>query len=569
MTRRRRLILFISLFLFLAIGSKVSAFQLGENFNFYIESSYDISGRSELPTALIKVTPKVYFFADKNWWDSLGNSRQTEVFNALDNLSQEFETKIYPNLTSTFGSEWKPGIDGDEKITILLQQMKEGIGGYFRDADEYLRVQVPGSNEREMVYLATSQIETPQAKSFLSHEFVHLITFNQKDKNYGISEETWLNEARAEYAPTLLGYDSVYEGSNLQNRTKIFLEAPFDSLTEWKNRREDYGVLNLFTQYLVDHYGVGVLVDSLKSNEIGIPSLNNALLKNGFNVDFGKIFTDWTIAVFINNCNLGPNYCYLSKNLEKIHVSPSINFLPLTGKSTLSITNVTKNWTGEWQKFIGGNGVLKFEFQGLAGLNFKVPYLVLDKDGKYSLDFLVLDKNQKGEIYVSDFNAKNTALIVIPSLQTKISDFDGVDPTYPFSVTVSVLERTAAQEEELIKQLLAQIAALQIEIAKVKARLDAIQHKNNFSCQIIVSNLSVGVVNDAEIKCLQEFLKAQGTDIYPEGLVTGYFGSLTKAAVIRFQEKYVSDVLAPWGLTKGTGRVAQTTRNKINELLGR
>ena len=75
--------------------------------------------------------------------------------------------------------------------------------------------------------------------------------------------------------------------------------------------------------------------------------------------------------------------------------------------------------------------------------------------------------------------------------------------------------------------------------------------------------------NNFEVRCLQEFLKAQGPEIYPEGLVTGNFLSLTQAAVIRFQEKYADEVLAPWGITKGTGFVGSTTRAKLNELLGK
>ena len=66
---------------------------------------------------------------------------------------------------------------------------------------------------------------------------------------------------------------------------------------------------------------------------------------------------------------------------------------------------------------------------------------------------------------------------------------------------------------------------------------------------------------------MQSFLKAQGTDIYPEGLVTGNFGSLTKAAVIRFQEKYASDILTPVGLLKGSGYVGAKTIAKINQLI--
>ena len=43
----------------------------------------------------------------------------------------------------------------------------------------------------------------------------------------------------------------------------------------------------------------------------------------------------------------------------------------------------------------------------------------------------------------------------------------------------------------------------------------------------------------------------------------------SSAAVIRFQEKYASEILAPWKITEGTGFVGKTTRAKLSALLGR
>lgn len=51
-----------------------------------------------------------------------------------------------------------------------------------------------------------------------------------------------------------------------------------------------------------------------------------------------------------------------------------------------------------------------------------------------------------------------------------------------------------------------------------------------------------------------------------KGLETIFFGSLTKQAVIRFQEKYSAEVLFPLGLVRGTGYVGTLTRQKINRL---
>ena len=113
--------------------------------------------------------------------------------------------------------------------------------------------------------------------------------------------------------------------------------------------------------------------------------------------------------------------------------------------------------------------------------------------------------------------------------------------------------------------LQAQIASLLAQIQQLQQQLTAAQGGAATTTGLCLSaNLKKGMKGDA-VKTLQEGLK-QDPSVYPEGLTTGYFGPLTKAAVIRFQEKYASDILAPWGLTKGTGFVGSTTRAKFNAL---
>jgi len=571
--------------MFLTLPVFVSAISLGEKADFFVDLTYDLSQREEISATLQAIGPNLYFYIDDDWWGPLDYQKKQEVERALSSLGSEFYYKIYPTLTSTFRYEWSPGIDKDNRITVLIHPMKEGAGGYFNNGDEYPRLQNPKSNEREMVYLNADYITSPLAKSLLAHEFVHLITFNQKEKNQGVEEEVWLNEARAEYAPTLVGYDSEYKGSNLEKRVKIFLENPSDSLTEWLGQEADYGGLNLFTQYLVEKYGVKILADSLQSSKTGISSINEALEKNGFDVDFSQIFTDWTITVSANDCSLGEKYCYKNENLKNLQLTPSINFLPLIGRSTLGVNQTAKNWSGNWFKFIGGvKGTLKIEFIGNPENLFKVPYLSKNISGQYSLNFFELNEYQRGGILVPKFGTEISSVTIIPSIQSKTSGFLSPEPAFPFFWEASTIVEIEEVEENsnskylekpiskmTKEEILAKISEIEELLEQLKnrvAQIEAEEETEEISCQKFEENLFYGLRNDARVSCLQEFLKSQEGEIYPEGLVTGNFLTLTKAAVIRFQERYAEEILTPLGLAEGTGFVGEMTRAKINQLLG-
>ncbi len=552
--------------LFLVMPLLARADTLLEKKDFFVDPFYDSTGRDKITAVLQNITNKIYFYFDDKWWESLDIDKRKEVNIAISDLNQEFENKIYPTLTFYYGSEWKPGIDNDERITVLVHPMIQGAAGYFNPGDEYPRAQVSSSNQREMVYLNSNYIASSINKSFFAHEFTHLITFNQKDRTYGVSEDVWLNEARAEYGPSLLGHDKVYQGSNLQRRVEQFLDTPQDSITEWQGKSSDYGALNLFTQYLVDYYGFSILTESLKTNKTGITSLNYALQKKGFTEDFSQIFTNWTIAMFVNNCAVGPKYCYLNDNLKNLRVAPFIYFLPTVGESTLNVGYLTKDWAGNWQKIIGGKTSLTIEFIGDVKANFKVPYIVEGPSGIFSVKFLELSQSKKGTVFIQD--GRINSLTIIPSSQTKTADFGDKDPSYQFSWSVSTEksknEGNNSGETELIQQLQARIAELKAEVARLQAQLGL----PSSNCQKFDNNLYYGIKSSPEVNCLQKFLKEQGPEIYPEGLITGNFLSATKSAVTRFQEKYASEILAPVGLEKGTGFVGFSTRAKINKLLG-
>jgi len=546
---------------------------IGQEVVFNIDSSYDLYGRQEVEAQLIRTAPNLYFYVEKLWWETRSSQEQNDIRIAIFELGEEFKNKIYPVLTTNFGSEPKPGIDKDERITVLIHPMISDAGGYFNSGDGYPKIQNPKSNEREMVYLNAQYAGEDILKSLLAHEFSHLIILNQKDILRNVSEEIWLAEARADYAPTLLGYDSEFKGSNLERRVKEFLRSSNNPLTEWKNESADYGVINLFTQYLVGHYGINILADSLKSSKVGIPSINEALAKNGFKEDFSKIFTDWLITVLVNDCNLSEKYCYKNPNLKNLRISPQINFLPLTGETILTVYNTTKNWAGNWQKIVGGKGVLTLEFDGADEVNFKVPYLICDYQNQCPVNSLILDEKQTGKITLTDFNKKYTSLIIIPSIQSKTLGFDGTEISYPFSVKITTSEKTEEENEaELKEQLLAQIDFLQKEIARVQAQINEILGKKPVTPITEIpagfkfeKNLSAGIT-DSDVVYLKIILAAEGC--VSNLANTDLFGQKTLAGVKCFQTKYQDEISAAAGYPiQVSGFVGKGTRTKLNQLI--
>jgi peptidoglycan hydrolase-like protein with peptidoglycan-binding domain len=80
----------------------------------------------------------------------------------------------------------------------------------------------------------------------------------------------------------------------------------------------------------------------------------------------------------------------------------------------------------------------------------------------------------------------------------------------------------------------------------------------------ITAQASVGA-RGTNVSSIQTFL-ASNPALYPEGLVTGYFGSLTQAAVQRFQAFY-GIVSSGSPSTTGYGRVGPATLAKMNALI--
>lgn len=83
----------------------------------------------------------------------------------------------------------------------------------------------------------------------------------------------------------------------------------------------------------------------------------------------------------------------------------------------------------------------------------------------------------------------------------------------------------------------------------------------------------LGARGSLNILALQYALLAEG--LYPprgktvaDCPLNGNYGPCTTSAISAFQERYALEILAPYGLSRGTGRAGLATISKLNELYG-
>ena len=324
----------------------------------------------------------------------------------ITSIINEFDTKIYPKNTTTFGNEPNPGIDNDAKVYILLLDIKDGydpvgspsyVGGYFDPGNEYPLSVNAYSNQKEMFYMDINPATPGSIRFFstLAHEFQHMIHWQQEEvyKNHA-NDEVWLNEAMSEVAPVYCGYGPSY------NRVQLFEYYPNDSLTDWGGSVIDYGVAYMWGQYFKDHFGsYNIFRAMLQNSNTGIDSVNSALAEiSALDTDptFTSTFHDWAIAVYSGNTRTWPDHpewsyitidtwpgTYNGYTLPGLLPNPAPTSLPLLERSSLafySYTPVTDpigtiNWAG-------GTGAVK------AALADKAPSLFSDLVSGQNYTFL-------------------------------------------------------------------------------------------------------------------------------------------------------------------------------------
>lgn len=289
--------------------------QIGQTERFFIHIP-----EAEVTATCITKSKHLYVYVENSVRDMVTDAEAAAI-------AREFDTHIYPRVREWMGTEWKPGLDRDNRITLLMHDVGmndsgENYGGYFSPVDQIPTL--PNSNRREMLYMDVFQFRERSRHTFhssLAHEFAHLVNWFQ---NGGTTDQRWLEEGMASFVEW-----GVY-GTVHTIFVDGYLTNPNVPLAYANTREVYYGAAFMLLLYLYEHYGGPELIRGIiASDALGEQAINAALSNGGKSVRFPEVFLNWGLANWVNTQAQNKQLGYLYLRDRKVNtVAPRVLSYP-------------------------------------------------------------------------------------------------------------------------------------------------------------------------------------------------------------------------------------------------
>ncbi len=358
--------------------------QLGQIDQFFIHIP-----KMEVQATCVAIGKHIYIYVE--------NSVQL-LFTQVDAtaIAAEFDQRIYPKVREWMGTEARPGIDRDNRITVLMHdvgmnQSARDYGGYFAPEDQLPTAR--NSNQREMLFMDIYQFRERDRHTFyssLAHEFAHLVNWHQ---NGGTIDQRWLEEGTASFIEWAV-YGTVH---NIF--VDGYLESPDVPLPYANTSDVYYGGSFMLLLYLYEQYGgVPIIRAIIEQDTLGQQAIDNALKLHSTNDRFVDVFLKWGLTNWFNS----PTH---SKQLGYQH-------LP-NRKVTAPIQRISNYPNSAGNIPIANWGAHYFLFQNLPqSLDITLVGETVDVDGAHLYaTTLALKPNMPSNIRRIQFNAQNSGRI--------------------------------------------------------------------------------------------------------------------------------------------------------------
>ena len=415
-------------------------------------------------------------------------------------VAKTFDTFIYSKVHEWIGSEFQPGLDRDNRITILFHDVGmnasgQGYGGYFSPVD--LHPTHATSNRRDMLYMDIFQFKERARRTFyssLAHEFAHLINWYQ---NGGTTDQRWLEE----------GIASFVEWGVYRNVHTLFVDGyladPSLSLTTANTNNIYYGGAFMLLLYLYEHNGGKSFIRQLAAEDtLGLPAINTTL---GENKHFVDVFLNWALANWINNPVLGRQNSYQNLPNRKVTAhTPRVSTYPS------SVNDISVNsWGTHYILFENLPQTLELTLQANtpADLYANIAYLMpnnkasIVKPIPYFSNPNVESDRPSYKIKIGPLNDKAQILLIVTSDYSQTFGYAAKHGTDDSRIDISNLQ----SESQRIAENVPKVVFPQSVAYPPSSSTEPIPQGIGFRTTLIPSNLSVKLEPKTQIHLSSDF----------------------------------------------------------------
>ena len=390
--------------------------QIGQTERFFIHIP-----EAEVTATCIAKSEHLYVYIENSVRDMLTDVEAVAI-------AKEFDTRIYPNVRKWMGTEWKPGIDRDNHITLLMHDVGmngSGLeyGGYFASADQVPTA--PNSNRREMLYMDIFQFKERSRHTFyssLAHEFAHLINWFQ---NGGTTDQRWLEEGTASFVEWAV-YGNVHT---------IFVDGyladPGVSLAYANTRDVYYGGAFMLMLYLYEQYGGPELIRGIIGTDVlGEHGIDVALAGSGRSERFPEVFLNWGLANWVNAQARNEKLGYTGLRNRKVTAAVPRVFSYPSEMNTIGIDQ----WSTHYIRFGNLPETLDISLTGTDSGNLYATTLYLPTNGRAVVAPIPFDTQNRGHIRRGGLQRNGEIVLMVTADAPQTFSYIAVDKHEDFEV---------------------------------------------------------------------------------------------------------------------------------------